>query len=84
MAGETFAFASRYDNALLIKHDLEKVLGCNIAHIMCTNSKQLNDLLTRAKYTTERRMMIETAAARDTYNGKKSYPILDSSDPGTT
>eukprot|EP00171_Calliarthron_tuberculosum_P022198 IDg22198t1 len=71
MASETLAFADSFDSAYTIKHDLEQTLGRRIPLPMLTDSQALFDILTRAKYTTEKRLMIEIAAARQAYNEKE-------------
>lgn len=68
MAGETLAFAAGFDNAFLLLHDLQRMLGRKIPLLMFTDSRQLFDVLTRSNYTTERRLMVDIAAAREAYN----------------
>lgn len=67
MAAETLAFVDGFDNAFLIKHDLERILARHIPLLMMTDSKALFDVLTRARYTTERRLMVDIASAREAY-----------------
>ena len=67
MAGETFAFTDALDASLALRRDLSKVYGCNIPLSMYTDSKQLFDVLTKSTYPTERRLMIDVAAARESY-----------------
>ena len=47
---------------------MERMLGENIPMIMLTDSKQLFDILVRAKRTAERRLMVDISAAREAYN----------------
>lgn len=67
MAAETLAFVDWFDNAFPIKHDLERIIGRRTPLLMMTDSKLLFDVLTRARYTTERRLDI--ASAREAYLG---------------
>ena len=68
MAGEVYAFADAFDAAYILKHDLERVYGQPLPLVMLTDSKQMFDVITRASHTTEKRLMIDVAAARDAYN----------------
>jgi hypothetical protein len=68
MASETLAFSHGFDSAFLLRHDLERVLGQTIPMVMFTDSKALFDILTRNKSSTERRLMVDVAAAREAYH----------------
>lgn len=68
MAGEALAFISGCDSAFLLRHDTPIMLGTKIPIIILTDSNQVFDVLTRAKYTTEKRLMVDIAAARQAYN----------------
>jgi hypothetical protein len=67
MAAETLAFSNAFDNAFIIKHDIERMIG-PVHLLMLTDSKALFDVLTRTRYTTERRLMVDIAAAREAYH----------------
>lgn len=67
MAGEVYAFADAFDAAFIIKHDLEFIYRQHLPLLMLTDSKQTFDVVTRASHTTERRLMIDVAAAREAY-----------------
>ena len=71
MAAETFAFADAFDAAFSLKHNLERLLGRHIPLVMLKDSQALVDVLTRAKYTTDKRLMIYVAASRQAYNNKE-------------
>ena len=71
MAAETMAFADSFDSAFIIKHDIERALGRSLPLLMLTDSQALFDVLTRARYTTEKRLMIDIAAARQAYSSKE-------------
>jgi len=68
MAGEVYAFADAFDAAYILKHDLERVYRQPLPLVMLTDSRQMLDVITRASHTTEKRLMIDVAAARDVYN----------------
>jgi Reverse transcriptase (RNA-dependent DNA polymerase) len=65
MAAETMAFANTFDAAFAIKHDLESMIGKFIPLLILTDSRPLFDVLICAKYTTEKRLMIDISAARE-------------------
>jgi hypothetical protein len=66
MAAKTLAFSNAFYNAFIIKHDIERMIVP--VHLpMLTDSKALFDVLTRTRYTTERRLMVDIAAARESY-----------------
>ena len=67
MAGETYAFADALDFTLSVRHDLTTIYNRRIPISMFTDSKQLFDVITKATYPTERRLMIDVAAARECY-----------------
>eukprot|EP00170_Pyropia_yezoensis_P001479 contig_6504_g1483 len=71
MAGEVYAFANAFDEALVIKYDLERIYHKHIPLIMLTDSKQLFDVITRTSHPTEKRLMIDVAAAREAYNNQE-------------
>ena len=69
-AAETLSFAHAFDHAFIIKHDLERILRKKIPVLTLTDSKILFDVLTKSRYTTERRLMVDIAAARQAYNNR--------------
>ena len=68
MAGETYAFSDAFDQAYVMKRDLEALYDKNMPLMMFTDSKQLFDVLTKASYPTEKRLMIDIASVRESYN----------------
>eukprot|EP00180_Rhodochaete_pulchella_P000372 Plantae.Rhodophyta-Rhodochaete_pulchella.ctg12617.p2 GENE.Plantae.Rhodophyta-Rhodochaete_pulchella.ctg12617~~Plantae.Rhodophyta-Rhodochaete_pulchella.ctg12617.p2 ORF type:complete len:137 (-),score=21.90 Plantae.Rhodophyta-Rhodochaete_pulchella.ctg12617:1933-2343(-) len=68
MAGETYAFADGFDSSFMIRYDLELILKQEIPLTMLTDSKQVFDVITKASHPTERRLLIDIAAAREVYN----------------
>jgi hypothetical protein len=47
MAGETLPFADGFDNAFILRHDLESMLGQPVPLAMYTDSQALFNVLTR-------------------------------------
>jgi hypothetical protein len=70
LAAETMAFADTFDASFALKHDLESMIGNPIPLLLLTDIRPLFDILVCAKYTTEKRLMIEIAAAREGFNGR--------------
>jgi hypothetical protein len=75
MAGETLAFVDAFDNAFILCHELSKMLGADLPLLMMMDSRALFDVITRARYTTERRLMVYIAAAREAYQNRKMSNI---------
>ena len=67
LGGEVYAFADGMDIGLTLKHDLENILGRPIGLQMCTDSKTLFDVVTKNTTTTEKRLMIDIKAVRESY-----------------
>jgi len=68
MAGEVYAFSAAFDEAYTIRYDLEELYGCHIPISIFTDSKQLFDVVTKASHPTEKRLLVDIAAARQAYN----------------
>jgi len=68
VACEVYAFADAFDATFILKHDLERIYLQHLPLVMLTDSKQMFDVITRTSHTTEKRLMIDVAAARETYN----------------
>lgn len=68
MAGEVYAFTAALDEAFTIRYDLEELYRQRIPLLMLTDSKQLFDVVTRTSHPTEKRLLIDIAAAREAYN----------------
>lgn len=67
MAAETLAFTEAFDCAYLLKHDLQAILKRDLPLLMLTDSQQLFDVLTRSRYTSEKRLMVDISAAREAF-----------------
>jgi hypothetical protein len=68
LAAETMAFAYTFDASFALKHDLGSMIGKPIPLLLLTDSRPLFDILVCAKCTTEKRLMIGIAAAREGFN----------------
>eukprot|EP00170_Pyropia_yezoensis_P000956 contig_4436_g959 len=66
-----YAFANAFDEAFVIKHDLERIYKRHIPLIMLTDAQQLFDVFTRASHLTGKRLIINLAAAREAYNDQE-------------
>lgn len=67
MAGEVCAFMDAFDVSFMVSSDISNLLGITIPVFMFTDSKQLFDSVTKGKRTTEKRLMIDISAARESY-----------------
>lgn len=68
LGGEVYAFADGFDRAFMIRHDLQMIYNMEIPLHILTDSLQMVDVITKASSKTERRLMIDIAAAREAYN----------------
>ena len=71
MAGEKLAFVDGFDCALLLRHDLMRLFARELPILVFTDSQIIFDVLTRSRYTTEKRLMIDISSAREAYREKK-------------
>jgi hypothetical protein len=71
------AFADTFDASFAIKHDLESILGRFIPLLILSDSSPHFDVLVCAKYTAEKRLMIDISAVLQPseYNERLPYPI---------
>jgi uncharacterized protein YjgD (DUF1641 family) len=69
-AGETLAFSEAFDASFILRCDLSKILNRHIPLLMLTDSESLFKTLTKARYTTERRLLVDISAARQAYHAK--------------
>lgn len=68
MAGEVCALFAALDEAFIIRHDLEALYQQRIPLNIFTDSKQALDVITRATDPTEKRLLIDIAGLRESYN----------------
>ena len=62
-------------NVFLIKHEVQRLLGRDIPVTMLTDCQLLFDALTRSRYTTERRIIVDIASAREAYSNGLIFNI---------
>jgi hypothetical protein len=67
LAAEAIAFAEEFDQGYTLKHDLQELLGRNLPLTIFTDSKTLLDVITKASYTREKRILIDLASVREGY-----------------
>jgi hypothetical protein len=60
-----------FDNAFILRHELQEMTGLNIQLLIMTNSKSLFDIITRRKHTTEMRTMVDIAAIREGFSRRE-------------
>eukprot|EP00171_Calliarthron_tuberculosum_P003208 IDg3208t1 len=72
LAGEIHAFSTTFDFAYILQHALKDILERHIPIHMFTDSKSLFDLVTKASYTAEKRLMIDAQVIREAFRRKKS------------
>jgi hypothetical protein len=58
-----------------ICHDLQKITGKSLEIVILTDSLSLFDVSTKATATTEKRLMIDLAAAKESYKKKEIETI---------
>lgn len=68
MAAEVYALAAAMDEAFTLRYDLEMLYRRRVPLNLFTDSKQAFDVITRATHPTEKRLMIDIAALRESYN----------------
>lgn len=68
MAEGLTAFCNQFDEALILQKDLCRMLGQTLHIYMYTDSKQISNAITKEKYTTEEKLMVDTAAISENYN----------------
>ena len=72
---ETMAFADAFDMAFAMKNDFCKMTSLDIPIVMLTDSLSLFDVITKAKITSERRLMIDVKVVKDAYQRYELGPI---------
>jgi len=71
MAGELYAFTAAFDEAYMLRYDLERFYDRHIPLAVLTDSKKLFDVMTRGSHPTEKRPLIDVAAAREAYGRRE-------------
>ncbi len=67
MAAEFTAFCDAFDMVYSLAIEISKVLGRKVPLILLTDSKSLFDVIWKGIPTSEKRMMLDIAAAREGY-----------------
>jgi hypothetical protein len=67
MAAETLAFVDAFDNSFILRHELARMVGMDLPLLMMMDIRALFDVITRARYATEWRLMVDIAASREAY-----------------
>jgi hypothetical protein len=69
-AAETLALAYACDMALIVRHDLQRMLQRAIPILLLTDAQILFETLVSRRHTAERRLMIDLASLRECYEQK--------------
>jgi Reverse transcriptase (RNA-dependent DNA polymerase) len=67
LGGEVMAFADGVDMAVMLKHDIERMLDRTIPIQVFADSLSLFDVITRSTTTVGKRLMMDIAAAKEAY-----------------
>lgn len=71
LGAEVLAFADGFDYAYLLRHDLQRILAQHLPLAMLTDSESLFKSIVKSTTTTEKRLMIDLEAARQSYGTQK-------------
>ncbi len=66
-AAEVIAFNDMFEAALKMAAELKKMMGKNVPLRLLTESKSFLDVISKGSRTSDKRMMIDIAAAREDY-----------------
>ena len=67
LAAEVYAFVELFDFAYTLKHDLKNILRKDLNIVLFTDSRCLLDTITRLSSTSEKRLLIDISAQRESY-----------------
>eukprot|EP00171_Calliarthron_tuberculosum_P022145 IDg22145t1 len=70
MAGEVIAFSDLFDVAMTLASELHTILNKHIPVQLLTDSKSLFDVISKGTRTSEKRTMLEIAAAREGFRDR--------------
>ena len=70
MAGEVIAFSDLFDRAATLAAEIGDILGRKIPVQLLTDSKSLFDVISKGSRTSEKRVMLDIAAAREGFRDK--------------
>ena len=75
LGSETMTFADAFDMAYAMKNDLHNMTSLDIPIVMLTDSLSLFDVITKAKITSEKRLMIDVKVVKDAYQRNELHNI---------
>ncbi len=75
MAAEVIAFSDAFDVGYTLATELSSLLGRKVPLILLTDSKSLFDVISKGSRTSEKRMMLDIAAARERYRRRDIFNI---------
>jgi hypothetical protein len=67
LVAEAIAFAEGFDQGYALENDLRESLQRRVPLTMFTDSKTLFEVITKASYTSEKRILIDLACVREAY-----------------
>ena len=70
MTGQVIAFSDLFDVAAILSAELEALLSTKVPVQLLADSKSLFDVISKGSRTSEKRMMLEIAAAREGFRDK--------------
>ena len=70
MSGEVIAFSDMFDIAISMSVELSKILNRKVPMQLLTDSKSLFDVISKGSRTSEKRIMLDIAAAREGFRDK--------------
>jgi len=70
MAGEVIAFSDMFDVAITLAEEIRTIYKRSIPLHLLTDSKALFDIISKGSRTSEKRMMLDIAAAREGFRDK--------------
>ena len=75
MTGEVIAFGDMFEVAVTLTEDLCSILRHNVPLELLTDSKAMLDVISKGFKTSEKRLMLDIAAARDGFRDKSISDI---------
>lgn len=70
MSGEVIAFSDMFDLAIAIPLELSTMMGKSVPLQLLTDSKSLFDVISKGSRTSEKRSMLDIAAAREGFRDR--------------
>lgn len=76
LGGEIFAFSDMFDIAATLVKELQYIYGKDIPLQLMTDSKSLFDIISKGSRTSEKRLVIDIAAAREAFRDRLIFDIV--------